>query len=182
MANTATIWGIGQGAAASIVDSYSESNQDGTWDISFASDGGAGQSFSVGSAKTLDSAKFFLKVDVGTPTGNMFAKLYACNNAVGGGDDKPSGAALAVSDAVDVSILTGSYALITFTFSGANRYAMSAGDYVITVEYTNGGGGNYVGVGMDQSAPVHAGNSSIISGGVWTAQAIADTCFYVYGI
>ncbi len=162
-------------------DTYNESNQSGDSSMCSAgcTGGGTAQSF-TSTGGTLNSAKFLLK-KVGAPPANMFARLYAINNAIGGGDDIPTGLSLATSDAIAASTLTTSYVLTTFSFSGANQYAMTSGtSYVITIEYINGDVSNRVEAGMDNSSPTHTGNTAVSSGG-WTAQSGNDTVFYVYG-
>jgi hypothetical protein len=100
---------------------------------------GGGQSFTSGGG-TLDSCKFAMWKS-GSPTGNITAKLWASTGAVG--SKVATGAALASSDVVVATTLgtveptAAVPQLITFNFSGANRYAMvAATTYIIYVEYT----------------------------------------------
>jgi hypothetical protein len=167
---------------ATIVDSYAESNQDdqdGMWS------GGKtyiGQSFTCSTAATLDSAKFFLK-KAGSPTGSIYAVLYAETHATAYGTDSvPTGAALATSDAVDVSSLTTSFQLITFNFSGANRVALTAPTYYcIECNYSGGASGTDPIVGEDSSSPTHSGNWHYYTTS-WLSNGAVDTIFYVYGV
>lgn len=162
------------------IDTYNESNQDAFQGVATGSDCiGAGQSFAVGILGTkLTSCKFYL-LKTGTPTGNGVAKLYAMGGSFGT-TSVPTGSALATSDNVDVSTITGSYTLITFTFSGANQYLMTAGaNYVITFEYTGGSVSNYIRFGTDTSASTHPGNFSQNTG-TWGALS-RDGIFYVIG-
>jgi hypothetical protein len=171
---------FGIAAAPSIVDSYSETNRDSFSALSSGTSTGVGQSF-TGVSATLDSVQFYLSKN-NLPTGNIVAKIYA-HTGVFGTSSTPTGAALATSGTFDVSTLTGSYALTTFTFSGAERISLSATNYVVTVEVSGavGDASNYVRVGADGSTPTHAGNLSY-NDGSWNAVGSDDNCFYVYGI
>ncbi len=170
----------GVAAGEYLEDSYSESNSD-AFTIMNGGTEALGQSF-LSTGGTLASAKFYLK-KTGSPTGNITSKIYAISNAYGGGNDASTGAALATSDAIDITTLSTTEALITFTFSGANQYAMSAGTaYIIDVEYT-GTVGNQLEVGTDNSSPTHTGNAcSFTSQGACTsASSGSDISFYLYG-
>lgn len=158
---------------ATLVDSYSESNQDADELLSSSLDQGIAQSF-TGIGGILSSAKFDMKTLV-SPTGNAVAKLYAITGTHGT-DAKPTGAALATSNNFDVATLTSTYQLIEFTFS--TPYTMSANaKYCIAVEYS--ATTSAVRVGTDTSSPTHAGNGAYLSSGVWNTYA-GDVCFYVY--
>lgn len=118
----------------------------------------------------------------GSPTGTMYAKVYAITGTYGT-DATPTGAALATSDGVDVASLTTSYNLITFTFSGANRITLTADTYyAVIVEYAGGDSSNYLRVGADNSSPSHDGNRIgwSNSSSTWSASSTTDVCFYVY--
>ena len=107
---------------AIIVDSYSESNVIDAIGIGNI-DTQSGQSFSVSVGGTLNSCAFYLFQD-GSPTGYCYAKIYA-HSGTYGTSSLPTGDALAVSDAVDVSTLDINGALKTFTFSGGNKITLS---------------------------------------------------------
>jgi hypothetical protein len=160
-----------------LVDSYSEANSGGHFSLYSTQITRVAQSFTVTNASTLGSAKFYI-FKAGSPTGNAVVKLYA-HSGVYGTSSEPTGAALATSDNLDVSTLTGSYQLKTFTFSGANQYALQAATkYVISIEFTGGDGSNYVGVGTDSTSPTHSGNT-VTYNGAYTIWAGVDTPFYV---
>lgn len=174
---------------AVLLDSYSETNQDSNERVGPENPGDAryekyAQSFTPGAA-TLDSCKFTL-LKIGTVTGNAVAKLYA-HSGTFGTSSVPTGVALATSDNFDVSVVTGSYVLYTFNFSGANRVAMAAATkYCISIEFNNmGDASNFIAAGSDQSSMTHAGNMSRIVSGTWTVGSDGnidtDLCFYVYG-
>lgn len=169
----------GLAQALQTLDSYSESNQNATSTI-FADNPELAQSFTASASTNLDSAKFYLS-KTGSPTGNITAKLYT-HSGTYGASSVPTGAALATSDAVDISTLTTSLALVTFTFSGAERYALTSGtNYIIAVVYSGGDEvSNYLNVGSDNSSPTHSGNLSTFIG-IWFAVGNSDAIFYVYG-
>ena len=164
---------------ATLIDSYSESNNDNYQRLYAASINELGQSFTCGAAYTLASCKFYLKKG-GSPTGNAYAKIYA-HSGTYGTNSVPTGAALATSDAIDVSTLSTSYALVTFTFSGANAISLDASTYyIVQCVYTGGTYLAYVEIGMDNSSPSHSGNVSYLYSSVWYTYT-RDAPFYVYG-
>lgn len=138
---------------------------------------GAGQSFTATASVALTNA-YFLLSQIGSPTGNAVAKLYA-HSGTFGTSSVPTGTALATSDNLDVSTITGSAALYTFTFS--TPYTLTAGtNYVITIEYGgDGNAGHFVSV-YGYSASVHGGNESSFISGAWNANASKDLAFYVW--
>lgn len=169
---------------AVLLDSYSESNHDGTSIVICNVQPGGGQTFKPSSSAALRRAVFYLK-KLGSPTGNATAKVYA-HTGTYGTSGLPTGAALATSDTLDVSTLTTLYALKTFSFSGENVISL-VGDtpYVVTVEYSGGDISNRIEIGAD-SGGTAAGNavstsdgSSWIYGG-WQGPPATDCCFYVY--
>jgi hypothetical protein len=168
---------------ATIVDSYSESNQSGDEYLGKYSEMGVFAGFSqsfTSNGGVLNSVKFYLKKS-GSPTGNAVANIYT-HSGTYGSTSIPTGGVLAISDNFDVSSLTTSYQLITFTFSGAEKITLTNGTYyVVTVEYTNESSGNYVLVGDDYSSPSHSGNSAGESGAPlsWSYNT-NDLCFYIY--
>lgn len=168
-----------------IADSYSESNQDAGWSVDAVAAGNkakVAQSFTA-NGNIINSAKFYLKKN-GLPTGNAIAVIYAHSGTYGAADSNPTGAALATSDNLDVSTLTTSYQLITFTFSGANKISLTNGThYFISFEYSGGDGSNYISVGRDGSSPSHAGSTSVTNNDAptsWVNNFSIDTIFYIY--
>ncbi len=157
------------------VSSYSESNQNATQALGNGTITGVGQSF-TGTATVLSKTTFYLS-KTGSPTGNIVAKLYLETGTLGT-SSTPTGSALAVSNPVDASTLTGSLALTDFYFPSW-WFTMAAVDYVVTLEYSGGDGSNFVNVGVDTSSPGHAGNLSTYNGS-WSAVSGTDSCFYVY--
>ncbi len=162
---------------ATIVDSYSESNQSLNRPLYNGSTIKYGQSF-TGDGGTLNSVKFYL-YKTGSPTGNVIAAIYA-HSGTFGTNSVPTGSALATSDNFDVSTLTASYQLISFTFSGANKITLTNGTYyVVVVEYGGGDSSNRLQVGYDTSSPTHSGNESFYVSS-WNYLVDGDACFYVY--
>jgi hypothetical protein len=166
---------------ATLIDSYSESNASSSGSSYLGTREWNGQSFSNANSANLTSCKFYISKS-GSPTGNIYAELYA-HTGTYGSTGTPTGSPLATSDAVDVSTLGKFPALQTFTFSGANQYGMVAGTkYVIVLKCGVGDASNYVIVSKDASFPTHGGNRSVSSDGtLWAAGSGQDICFYVYG-
>lgn len=141
---------------------------------------GAGQAF-TGVGCTLTKAKFYLK-KTGSPIGNAVAKIYAVTGNYGT-TAKPTGTALATSDAFNVTTLTGSYVLTTFTFTGGQQITLVAGTkYVVTVEYSTSA--TATGTVDVQDALSHDGNSSYLLSGTWSLYGLVpevDIGFAVVG-
>jgi hypothetical protein len=162
-----------------LVSSYSESNADDFTglDVSTLE---CGQSF-MGADKKIDSAVFYIK-KVGTITAgsNVTAILYAHTGTYGQAGSSPTGPALATSDALDASTLTGSYQLITFSFPTGQKYQMATGtNYFIVLSGTIAGGGT-MGMGADFSSSTYDGWSVVYDGVSYSDQG-AGIAFYVYG-
>ncbi len=165
-------------AASSTIDSYVEANKDSSHDLGAFVPilVAAGQSFTA-TASVLGSAVFYL-AKVGTPTGDMVAKLYA-STGTHGTSAVPDGSALASSDVIDASTLTGSFVLTTFTFSGSNRVTLTNGVvYIIVIECLTVDASNKVSVGCDGSTSAHGGNRCLYQTS-WTASGATDLIFYV---
>lgn len=166
---------------ATLIASYSESNYDNGYTV-YPTDPEFAQSFpAIATYTTLDSAKFYIR-RIGSLTGNCYAKLYDHTGTYGSGG-KPTGAALATSDAIDVSTISTTFALVTFTFSGANRVTLVDGTYYCIAFESNNGTGLSLGItiGSDASSPTYDGNAAYYESGAWNALT-SDLCFYVYGV
>ncbi|MBI5044639.1 MAG: hypothetical protein HZC02_01825 [Candidatus Levybacteria bacterium] len=171
--NTKTPFGV-----ASIA-SYSETNADSYASLGNGTITGVAQSFTnTAVVNTIAKVRFYLKKN-GTPTGNATAKLYTHSGTLGT-SSVPTGTALAVSDAFDVSTLTTTATLSDFVFSNyTNWYSMVAStNYVVSIEYSGGDSSNYVQVGYDNSSPSHGGNYSENTGS-WAANSGRDVAFYL---
>lgn len=163
---------------ATLIDSYSESNVDGWYNIHSADNQAVGQAFNAGASAKLGSCKFYLK-KTGSPS-NVTAKLYAVTGTYGS-TAKPTGAALATSDVRAGTGLTTGGQLEEFVFSGANQVDLTLNTkYVITCEHSLGNASNYISIGTDGSSTSHGGNISYYAPSSWTAYSGADASFYVY--
>ena len=153
---------------------YAETNQDADGDLRKSSVATRrAQTFTPSVSGKLSQVKFYLK-KVSTPTGNIFAKLYATSSS------KPSGTALTTSANVDVSTLSTDYGLITFTFS--TPYLISkANMYAISVEGSwTMDGSSYVKVGLDSNGDF-LGGKHWYYGASWSSIAPAEeVIFYCY--
>ena len=163
-----------------LIHSYDESHAGSGWSLNSA-EPGIGQSFLCPFNTVLDKAIFYLE-KTGFPTGLAYAKLYA-HSGTYGVNSKPTGPALATSDTLDVSTLTGVYQLITFTFTAGNKISLTSGTYyVITISYAGGDVSNYVVVSTNGSSPTDPGNLSYTNNGTaWIGFDLNDTIFYIYG-
>lgn len=163
------------------IDSYGEANADQGSALRSGASIFFGQSFHNSVLAKIATAKFFLKKN-NSPTGNATAKIYAHTGTFGAGG-VPTGAALATSDNFDVSTLTTTSQLITFTFSGANLIDLSANtDYCIELSYSGGDASNYIVASWDGSGSTAPGSmNSSLDGSTWIPNATYDAVFYVYG-
>jgi len=170
-------------ASLAIIDTYDESNVD-AGSAGFISSDPAwlqaiGTSFTaIETYTTIDSVTLTVKKS-GSPTGSAYVKIYNYTGTPGS-TAKPTGAALATSDAFDSSTLTTSYVVRTFTFSGANRIELTPGtSYILALEYI--ASAEYVVLGYDYTAPSFEGNMCYKQGGVWYSDS-GDLPFTLYGV
>lgn len=156
--------------------SYSEANQD---NLDYIYNGGVteyGQAKTLTGTHDITAVKFYLK-KINSPTGNATAKIYSCTGTPGT-SGKPTGAALATSGTFDVSTLTSTLQLITFTFS--SPYTAVAGNYCFVLAYSGGDASNYVDIGIDTSSPGDTGgNTCYFASGVYESAPATDTIYYV---
>lgn len=163
-----------------LLDGYSEVNQDDALPVSASIYRGAGQAFTSSTTLPLSSAVFYLW-KTGSPTGTASAMVYNMGGTYGT-NAVPSGSPIATSDVINVASLTSTPTLTSLTFSGTNRVTLNAGSrYVVTFEFTGGNGSNFVVVGAQSWMPAHSGNTCYFVGGGWTGDSGYDTIFYVYG-
>lgn len=163
---------------AQIVDSYSESNYSDASEIYFEGYLKYAQSF-TGDGGILESAKFYLKKS-GSPTGNIYAKIYSHLGDFGDYTSAEPNELIATSDAFDVSTLTTTLALTTFTFSGVNKITLANGTYYfVSIEYV-ATDANVIFIGHDNTSPSHSGTAAHeFSSGNWSGDAF-DFIFYIY--
>ena len=162
-----------------LVDSYSETNFDGSRGIHSQDNDGLGQCFTPSTSGTLESVKFYMYKE-GTPTGNAVVKLYAITG-IYGTSGIPTGSVLATSDNFDVSTLTDSFAKREIGFTGANKYNVTASThYAVVIEFSGGNSTNRIEVAHDGSSPTHNGNSFALDGGSYWVSSDLDLIFEVY--
>lgn len=171
------------GARPFTCDSYSESNADGDSSLGWSTFLAVGQTF-TGDGRRLSYARIYGRKS-GSPTGSAYAKIYAYNTTLGlPATDLASSVPLAVSEPLDVSLLSTSNALRTFVFKGDQKITLASGTtYVLSIEYSSSSAGasNNLRVGTDGSSPGHAGKLvETTTGGAWTDDTSRDTCFYVH--
>lgn len=134
--------------------------------ISVTSSDNQGQAITLAQACPIKKASFSL-YKYNSPTGNLYAKIYAATGTVGT-NAKPTGSALATSGSYSISSLSTSAAWVTFTFSTA--YSASAGNYVIVLNSDTAY--NYPNIVYAQmrysTAGDHAGNSCSGSESGWS--------------
>lgn len=171
--------GDGPSGSVSVVDSYSETNQDTTLRTDANENNEGGQSF-TGDGKTLETLEVYMSKDGADPPTSYVATVYA-HSGTYGTSSVPTGVALATSDTLLSSAVSTSLSLIEFTFSGSNKIELvNATNYVWVVTPTGGGANAEVIFGTDNSSPSHSGNACINSTS-WTALPTYDICFYVNG-
>lgn len=164
---------------STLVASHSETLQNDVDPLNSAQDHGDAQSF-VGVGGTIVSTRIYA-TKVGTPTGNVVSSLYAITGTPGT-SAKPTGAALATSDAVVATTLSTSFSLVDFTFSGANQFLMVNGtNYCISIEYSGGDASNRIVTGYDNNASLPGTNVSVqFSNGTWQGGTGGSLCYYLY--
>lgn len=185
--DTSTLTGVtpdpSSALSPTVAGSYSEANR--TASRSLPTFGNAytnsGQTFTPANNFLLSSAVFYLNAH-GSPTGTAVAKIYATIDS--DGSILPTGSALATSETFDVTVLTSSFSLKSFNFTGGNQINLNAGvTYAAVLQYTDGSVSNSVQMGIDTVNMTHDGNGveSLDSGVTW-AEGAFDLCFYVYGV
>lgn len=137
------------------------------------------QSFAFQFNATLSSMKFRL-FKSGTPTGNVYAKLYA-HTGTYGTDSEITGSVLATSDPVVANSLgddLGNADWVEFTFS--TGYELSENTYyVCVIEYSDASSNSSNKISV-QNKVGHDGNYATYDGS-WTTYSNGDALFQVYG-
>jgi hypothetical protein len=163
--------------AQSVIDSYSESNYNGSYNIGAGSFFGVGQSI-TGNGNPLDSVKFYMR-KVNSPTGNCYIKLFEHTGTFG--TSSIPGNELVTSTSKNVTSLPSSFAWVTFVFSTPYTLLKDS-NYVIAVLFPYTDETNYIRVGHDSSSPTHNGNASWENTeSYWGVASGIDLCFYAYG-
>lgn len=164
---------------ATVTDNYAFSNQDSVYAFGGGTHANEAISQSItGDGGVLSRVIFQLRTN-GSPTGTFTAQLYA-HSGTFGTSSVPTGAALATSNLVNVSLLTPTLAEIEIEFEDKVTLVNTT-KYCMTVFYTTGSSSNFIEAGRDSSAPSHGGNgASKLTGGAWIAQAGIDCVFAVH--
>jgi hypothetical protein len=176
--STVTVTGSTTGGTSVIIDSYSETHRNNQQGIRGSGSGPmeSGEAIpSHAAAFTISSIKFDL-AKVGSPSGLIYANVYACTGTPGS-TGIPTGASLGTSIGIDASTLSTSWTLVEFTFATPVSIAAGA-NYCISASYSGGNGIYTVYTGLDGISPSHPGNW-FVNG--WRAIPSYDMIFYVYG-
>jgi hypothetical protein len=164
-----------------LMQSYSEANQNSTYLLASGAGTNVGEVV-FGKGYNITKAVYYIRKggSGALPTGNAVVSIYAITGTVGA-NGKHTGSALATSDNFDVSTLpaTPTFALTTFTFSGANQLDLQVGvGYALVIVYTGGDVNNRLEIGYNSATlGIWDGNSE--SSG---STLVGDLCFYFYGI
>lgn len=162
---------------AVLIDSYTGSTNATGLLGAGATQKGRAQAFTCNIDCILNYAEFRVKNNA-SATGNATAVLYALTGTYGT-DAKPTGAPLATSDNVDVSGISSSATLVTFTFSGANKIDLTDGTtYCIAIQLNNGT--NYITVDLTTVSASHSGNASSTNDLSTWSGSTSDLAFTVY--
>lgn len=140
---------------------------------------GLGQSF-LGTGVTVGAVRFVGRKR-GSPTGSVYAKIYA-HTGTFGTNSRPTGAALATSDPISAMSFSATFSDFspTFYFTGANQITLTSGTpYVITIEYTPVSGSVTI-QPQNSGANTAPGNFSYLFSGSWSASSDWDLAYYLY--
>jgi hypothetical protein len=142
----------------------------------FGSEGGAGMSF-TGDGGEVNKCAFELD-DVGSPTGTMYANLYA-HSGTYGTSSVPTGSPLATSSTVAATVIGGANRYwVVFDFP--TPYTTTSGTkYCIAIIYESGDSSNHIRLATNPDAPEHGGNVFQLNSGSWAATSGDDGMFYI---
>jgi len=137
---------------------------------------GAAQAF-TGDGNSIVACEFMLSM-VGSLVGWVYAELYEITGTYGT-DAKPTGSAIATSDAFIIPSIPATKEMCLFEFS--TPYATTAGaKYCIAIKYSDGNVSNYINVYRDQTTNTHDGNDSRYYSGAWSIWNDGDLVFRIY--
>ena len=171
---------LGAGAAASLIDTYPDSNRSIGFGLT-ATIISSAQSF-LGDGRSLTRLGVALGRSGAAYASSVTAQLWAATGTFGV-SDLPTGAPLATSSTViDHGTLTTSVTWgITFDFDGTVMLTAGTPYFIgLTVSGASGGSGGFS-YGADSTSPTHAGRAATFSSSVWTANLTFDWVFEVYG-
>jgi hypothetical protein len=163
---------------STVISSYSESNRTAYFTLRSLTPA-CGQSFTSSAHFKATSCKVYLSKS-GSPSGSISINIYNITGS-SGTDALPTGSSLGSSNSITASTISTSGSLYEFSFSSTLELHKDT-SYFISVGNISGSLTNHIDVYYDGTSPAHAGNSaSMEGGGVWTADATKDLCFYLYG-
>lgn len=164
---------------ATLVDSYTVlPTSDATSLYNASTYDSVGQSFDSGAGGDISTAKCYCHTN-GSPTGSVYAKLYA-HSGTFGTSSVGTGAALATSDAVDITTIGSVDEWVEFTFT--STYEMTASTkYVIMFYYQGGDSSNKLWVMGEGTTASHGGNRiRHTAADAWSYNAANECLFEVY--
>lgn len=143
-------------------------------DTSFGYSGGDGR-LAIGSTSTAVGQSFtsrggslrtarFMITKSGSPTGNVYVKIYA-HTGTFGSTSLPTGSAIATSLPINVTTLSTTATWVTFNFSSGSL--VNGTKYVLSLEYTGTGGTLLVEYENQDPWDYHPGNGSEKYNGTW---------------
>lgn len=156
---------------AQVVDAYSQLNSTGGQNFVNLATGRA-QSFQ-GDGREVVACQFYVRLNGTVTGGSVRGALYTTQSSGSVVDS-----VIATTASMDPSILSTSYAPVTFTFSPS--VTLAAGTwYAFGLEVISAiTGGGFVQVSVS-TALTHAGTGFIMTGGAWNPSGTADTPFTV---
>jgi hypothetical protein len=141
------------------------------------------QSFITPSSKYFLNKIEFACKKIGSPTGNMYVKLYS-HSGTYGSSSLPTGDALESSTVIDVSTISTSENDKESIFSGTYEL-LSDTYYVISLEYSGGNLENNIRIFTNSFDGYYSGNMAVYNGSTWSFPNFGgeslDFSFYVYG-
>lgn len=136
----------------------------------------------VGDGNYLSILQFYMQ-KLGSPTGNVYAKVYNLTGTPGTNavpDGPPTTAAIATSDAVDITTIT-SAGWYSFPFS--TPFQLEDGvDYGVAIYFWGGNMSNCLLVDFDAGTLGHSGNYFEYYDGEWGGYSDYDFTFRVLGL
>jgi hypothetical protein len=177
IAKANSIWPLNF-ATETLIDSY-VSTSTATNTIYSGSVIKVGQTFSCDVNAMINKAMFKL-LKGGSPTGNIWAELYAITGTFGS-TAIPTGSALATSDTILAQDLTTSLVEKTFNFTYGTQL-QSGTNYAIVVCFEGGSSVNYVRSQRVADTTGDAGNRVSLTGSTWSSSGTSDCPYVVYGL
>jgi len=133
----------------------------------------------TGDGRSLGGVSFIIKKQ-GSPTGNVYAKLWTLCWGEHGISATPEGCdLLATSDPIDATTIPDTETWVTFNF--ASPHTLEDGThYIVGIEFTGGDADNHVRVDQVYGGSAHDGNFSELWDGDWDYYTDWDMNFIAY--